>query len=189
MSAKYLLPCACGRKLVVEPSQAGETITCPCGSQLEVPSMQAIRQLEMARTRSDQGSEARWGFRQATILLGALLTATALGLALYLHWVRPRLADPHALSPVQTWAAWQELRKGPDRNLSAWDKLFAEAVRDNRRWKLLWLAVAACGTLLMGLSALRRDSRPHRKASRRRQVSLGPREQAATNTLHDAGAG
>ncbi|NLY01941.1 MAG: hypothetical protein GXY83_38135 [Rhodopirellula sp.] len=178
MSEKYLLPCPCGRRLVVQPSQAGETIACPCGSQLEVPSMQAVRQLEIARTISNRGSAPGWGWRQAIMLLGALILVSALGLALYLHCVRPRLADPHVLSPGQTWAVWQELRNGPDRNLTPWDKRFIDAVADNRHWKLVWLTIAACGAVVLAIAALGKQSRPRRKIPRDPRSTLASRTQS-----------
>lgn len=44
---KYLLPCECGESVLVETRQAGETITCKCGLSLDVPTMRAIRELEV----------------------------------------------------------------------------------------------------------------------------------------------
>lgn len=189
MSQKYLLDCECGRKLVVETSQAGESIVCPCGARLEVPSMQAIRRLEPVRSDSSRGRTAEWGWRQATILLGTLIAVVSVASALYLHAMRPRLGDPYALSPFQTWAVWQQLRMGLDRHPTPWDKQFLDAVRDNRRWRVVWLGIAACGTLVAAVSALRKDRRPGRKTSRRRLPPMAAptqslREAPQTPTLH-----
>lgn len=45
---KYLLPCACGRKLPVEVAQAGEIVRCACGQSVTVPSLRRLRELEHA---------------------------------------------------------------------------------------------------------------------------------------------
>lgn len=41
----YLLPCACGRDLVIQPRQAGEMIRCECGRECAVPRLNEIRRL------------------------------------------------------------------------------------------------------------------------------------------------
>ena len=46
--AKYLLPCSCGRKMPVEPRQAGQSVDCACGESLEIPTMLAMSALEPA---------------------------------------------------------------------------------------------------------------------------------------------
>lgn len=45
---KYLLPCECGQSVEVEPGQAGQTVTCPCGKGLLVPSMLQVKALPVA---------------------------------------------------------------------------------------------------------------------------------------------
>jgi hypothetical protein len=42
---QYLLDCPCGRKVPVQRSQAGENVTCECGSEFRVPSLSKLREL------------------------------------------------------------------------------------------------------------------------------------------------
>jgi hypothetical protein len=49
---KYLLPCACGRKLPVEVAQAGEIVRCACGQSVTVPSLRRLRELEPANPQA-----------------------------------------------------------------------------------------------------------------------------------------
>ncbi len=48
MPTEYLLPCTCGKKTTVVPSQAGQNVTCECGASLAVPKFREISQLEVA---------------------------------------------------------------------------------------------------------------------------------------------
>lgn len=48
MSVQYLLPCSCGQKVRVEAAQAGGQAACGCGKTLTVPTLRALRQLEVA---------------------------------------------------------------------------------------------------------------------------------------------
>jgi hypothetical protein len=49
MSVQYLLPCSCGQKVRVEAAQAGGQATCGCGKSLTVPTLRALKQLEVAQ--------------------------------------------------------------------------------------------------------------------------------------------
>lgn len=42
----YLLPCSCGEKIRVRTRHAGETVTCQCGTKLQVPTIRGLKQLE-----------------------------------------------------------------------------------------------------------------------------------------------
>lgn len=42
---EYLLTCQCGKQHVVSKAQAGESISCSCGKQLEVPTLRGLNQL------------------------------------------------------------------------------------------------------------------------------------------------
>ena len=162
MRTKYLLPCSCGRKIPVEAIQAGQTVRCTCGAELEIPTMKAVTSLEPAEPASTARkgrSTSTWGAREGRILLAAVITASALGLAAYLQWTQPRLADVQSLSPLQTWAAWQELRLGADRRLPPEAEIFYDALRANRHWLKLALGVATVGLLLLGIFWLAPDRR------------------------------
>ncbi|MGL6195868.1 MAG: hypothetical protein ACRC2T_13715 [Thermoguttaceae bacterium] len=45
MAQKYLLPCTCGESVPIETTQAGQTVTCSCGLQLQVPTLLKIKKL------------------------------------------------------------------------------------------------------------------------------------------------
>ena len=51
---KHLLPCNCGRSIEVQPSQAGQTISCTCGKSLQIPSMLQVKALPVARDNSTE---------------------------------------------------------------------------------------------------------------------------------------
>jgi hypothetical protein len=42
---EYLLTCQCGAQHVVSNAQAGESISCSCGEQLEIPTLRGLKQL------------------------------------------------------------------------------------------------------------------------------------------------
>ncbi len=53
MSSGYLLPCTCGKKLVITKSQAGEEVTCDCGEKLQVPTLRGLADLEIAAASNE----------------------------------------------------------------------------------------------------------------------------------------
>jgi hypothetical protein len=125
VSAKYLLPCRCGEKFVVEPVKAGETIACPCGASLQVPTMLEMSRLEIAPEESIPSSASSgWSVRQGVLVVGiTLLVAAAVSLAVIVSRYRPippaDLIDPdligqsaQRLSPVHTWQTFQQFKQG-----------------------------------------------------------------------------
>lgn len=84
MAKSFLLPCKCGSKITVVPSQAGDTVACGnCGEKLPVPTLRELNQLEtvenLAPAKVDRREESRrswsgWrGFAMAMLLgFGAL---------------------------------------------------------------------------------------------------------------------
>ena len=150
MSAKYLLPCSCGRTIPVEAAEAGHIVKCVCGAELEIPAMRTLGSLE----RADPASKARrsssvWGRREGWILVGAILAVMGLGPTVYLQVSRPRLENVHSLTPTETWALWQELRKGTDRHLTPEHRKLIEGLKANRIQTCMSLTLAGVGALLM----------------------------------------
>jgi hypothetical protein len=134
VSVKYLLPCRCGRQIVVETREAGQTSVCPCGQSLPIPTMLEITRLEPAPIETGGPSESMWGWQHRLILLGVTLLAMAFVGGFLLHRFRPiapiDAIDPHAvqqsanrLSPLQTWHYWQLMKQGLDRHV---DQRYAE---------------------------------------------------------------
>jgi hypothetical protein len=129
VSVKYLLPCPCGRQVVVEPRQAGETVPCSCGAQLQVPTLLGMKALDLAPTISGPEPVAKsWGIVGRLRLLGTVLVIVALVGGLLLHQYRPisrfDTIDPEwlqkaaqMLPPTRAWTEWERMKQGLDRRV------------------------------------------------------------------------
>lgn len=127
MTAYYLLPCSCGKKIEVDAGQSGLNVRCECGAELTVPTMRGLSQLERASAppanrRFESSPESTWGARQALVFLGMLILLGA-ALPATLTWFAypqpPRLRDDFAelnredidqATLLQTWELWKQLR-------------------------------------------------------------------------------
>ena len=134
MTTTYLLACSCGEKLPVAAPQAGQTVTCPCGQVLEVPTIRRLAKLQRVEETTPAETPSRWGPREGLILLGAVITSAALIATCVLHVKKHLVAKEAALldakftdefteemadkirrdiqqmSPAQTWRVWASLR-------------------------------------------------------------------------------
>jgi len=82
---EYLLPCSCGEQSVVSTAQAGGTIRCACGAELQVPTMRGLRELEPLEPSSAAAGRGVPGADQPRVaFLLALGALTCLGVAIYL---------------------------------------------------------------------------------------------------------
>ena len=158
MTVQYLLPCRCGQQTVVEPRQAGETITCSCGASLQIPTLLGMADLEPApQPSTPKPSKTGWGLKHRLRLLGIVLTLAAVagGGWLYMH---PPTSRFHAIDPEQirqnyktftpsvTWDGWKYMQKGLDRRI---DQDYAAAVLRFRAWQVVVGAAALCGIVLI----------------------------------------
>jgi hypothetical protein len=129
VSAKYLLPCRCGQQVVIETRQAGQTVVCPCGESLPVPTMLEIIALEPAPEESLSTSNGEgWGWPQRLLLLGGACLLAGMLFAL-LFWLDRPIApidtlDPEyvrrsaeKLPPSVTWHYWAMMKQGLDRRI------------------------------------------------------------------------
>jgi len=158
MSNVYWLPCDCGERHPVGVRQAGQTIVCSCGAELEVPAYGALANLEEAA--AEPGSEgeglagsprrSQWGLRQAGMFLGLVMLLGGLAWAGYLEATKPRLVPIEQMEPLQTWMLWQELRVGADRFPSPQVKFYSLALKQNRYWLAIALVTAGLGLLVIG---------------------------------------
>ncbi|HYW79879.1 MAG TPA: hypothetical protein VE890_09900 [Thermoguttaceae bacterium] len=169
--AIYLLPCSCGRKLRVEPRQAGEVIACGCGASLTVPTMREMADLEQAEPKSDTREKWKpWGVHQRLILLGVVLVLLSGPPAIYLWGTLPiipkRDFDPVAirrqvdsLSPVHSWHLFRNLRQqGPTLEPLPQTAVQAEKLLRHRIYAgvLTLFACAGIGLIVVALTRRRR---------------------------------
>ena len=163
MVAKYLLPCTCGRQIVVEPRQAGQIIPCACGTSLQAPTLLDMTALEPApMVLASPPPPATWGLKNRLRLLGAVLLLGAIGGAAWLYFGRPvsrfDVIDPEqlretakGLSPLQTWNYWEKMKEGLDRRT---DQAYAAALLRFHMWQAVVAAVALLGVGLIVVGAV-----------------------------------
>ncbi len=156
--SRYLLPCTCGRQVVVTPSEAGNRVTCSCGAVLDVPTLRAMRQLPVAETAAEAPAvpspASRWNAAAALVLLGAVVVLIGVGLCVYFWSHRPRPVDVDSLRPADTWYLWQQLRQMPRR--TAQHDLWIRVHQVYRLWMTLAFAVVALGGALVVVGFLLR---------------------------------
>ncbi len=88
----YLLPCECGREMVVSRVQAGDTIDCECGAKLCVPTLRGLAELRPAPVSSGAAARKNWDDRHRVGFLLALGAVTCLLVAGYLWASFPEFA-------------------------------------------------------------------------------------------------
>lgn len=101
METLYLLPCECGKDILVETRQAGDRVRCECGLEQEVPPLRRIRHLPQAQpataTTGSRGSSSSWGFRQGFLTAGSLIAILLLAGGMYFWLNEP--APPEDFNP------------------------------------------------------------------------------------------
>jgi len=120
--SNFQLPCDCGKSVSVSVRQAGQTVRCSCGAQLEVPTLRGLQKLPPADATSAARLRATWENRQRVIFSLVLISLCALALGAYL-WANvpslPRPATPEEIKrifaagkPDQVYDAFQSLQQG-----------------------------------------------------------------------------
>lgn len=167
MTEKYLLPCACGAEHAVEARQAGQQIRCQCGMTLEIPTMQAITELQRTEAAQETRRSPSWGAPQRLILGGALVSAIGLAALAVLFWTRPKPPPVTELPPYESWIVWKQFRRGPSVPLER-EQGFDETREIHRRWMAVAGVVVAIGLLTMFSAAMiprkSEDKTPHSTA-------------------------
>ena len=156
MAAKYLLPCSsCGKKIPLEVGQAGQQIECDCGASLDVPTLSGIRELKRAEPPPAGRPPSRWEVRHGVLLVGVVITVTALCVTTYIYYARPRMIEMEEMSPLQTWLFWQVLREGVRRPAFAITpfRAYQMSLEASRRWMFVGLSLVALGLIVMTASA------------------------------------
>lgn len=170
MTAYYLLPCSCGKKIEVDAGQSGLNIRCSCGAELTVPTLRGLSQLERASAppagRADVAPESTWGARQALVFLGlVILLGASLPAALtwYTYPQPPRLRDDFAelnredidqATLIQTWELWKELRKDFSDEAEIPLMYAYNESEKNARTRLIFMGVVGGAGLLMAIVGL-----------------------------------
>ncbi len=117
--SQFLLPCACGRRLAIAASQAGQRLRCECGRELDGPTLRELNRLDRVETQPSSAPAAGWTGRQGLIFLGAAIAALALAAFAWLEIRHPpsrESAMPKTnvdlLTPAQAWAYWEVFALG-----------------------------------------------------------------------------
>ena len=85
---RYLLPCSCGRNVIVQTRQAGETVRCECGRDCAVPRLVEIRRLRPVEVPAAVVRRS-WGGSQRFLVGGVALMFVAGMVAGVLYWQYP----------------------------------------------------------------------------------------------------
>ncbi|MBN1590740.1 MAG: hypothetical protein JW888_14600 [Pirellulales bacterium] len=121
MSTKYLLPCECGKNIPVESVQAGQTVRCACGRDMDVPTLLKLRSLETVEDESQGRTTARWGVFHALAIVGATVVLATFVALVYFHWNQPVPPkdlyteqiierDINHLTLLRSYDVWEQLR-------------------------------------------------------------------------------
>ena len=119
---KYLLPCACGNQIPVEPKDAGLTVQCSCGAQVKVPNTRSIFALPRYTTDSFESAgpaTSGWGLRNQVFSAGlTCLLFGGMAMSYFLYTREPHPSEAMAASKVrnmnyaQIFSMWEKLHEG-----------------------------------------------------------------------------
>jgi hypothetical protein len=171
---KYLLPCSCGKKIAVEPRQAGQAVRCACGKSVTAPTLLQLTHLERAEAVVASGVEAEpptWGMPQRLLLVGAFVLLAVLIGAVFVVRSRPEPLFTSSTSElvhreVEQWPAswvlgqfWQIQEKGIDWGARSTRERYDQALARYHLWLGASLVFGLLGVgLLVGGIAYPRPS-------------------------------
>jgi hypothetical protein len=176
--SSYLLPCSCGQHVPVSIVQAGQSVRCACGAQLQVPSLRDLRAL--ANVETSGGTPTRthrlrtWDDRHRLAFL--LCLAALCGLAISAYWALrlPELvtrATPRQIEewfqqspPSEIFKMYEDLQRGlqPTQVVIA-----GQAERNSMLWGIrIALAISALG-LITAVAVLRNGHAQRNKLAAR----------------------
>jgi uncharacterized iron-regulated membrane protein len=165
--SSYLLPCACGQRTPVSNVQAGQSVRCACGAQLQVPNLRDLRALASVET-SDRGpARARrlraWDNRHRLAFLLCLVALCGLAISVYWALRLPELVTRATPGQIEEWfqqsppsevfRMYDDLQKGLRPTHVA---IAGQAERNAMLWGIRFaLAISALG-LIAAVGVLRR---------------------------------
>jgi len=161
VNPQFLLPCACGKTIPVEPVQAGNRIHCQCGAELQIPTLLAMRRLERVQDSPNKGTSDKlvWGPKQRLFVVGILISATGLAMATWFYATRPRKPDTTRLPPLLTLMLWESLKTGVGTPPTPAEQERIAILAGHYRWAVLGLVVAVIGAAVLAGSLCIRGSR------------------------------
>lgn len=196
---QHVIICTCGKDLVVDTRQAGETIQCLCGVDVDVPRLSDLRKLPASSSLRDdqrQGSklpatsqDSNWSLGQGLTFAGGslvILIAMVCAVIFFWEWAGLETTDKRleelekgsriidSYNFVDGYKFWLQLKLrgiGP--------KITPEYVHSQRRAATLFNRMLICGGAVLcggGIAASsfflgRRSSRRPRKAAAKPEAS------------------
>jgi hypothetical protein len=161
---RYLLPCACGNQIPVEPKDAGLTVTCSCGAQLKVPNTRGMAALPRVSTGDEaveNSSAAGWGLKNQLLTAGLMSSVFGAGLLAFAFLTNP--SDPSRelarrefqnIPLAQLESLWQQYSTKGLEPLESPQMIAYEQLRDEKN-RMRWIGgvVAVAGLGLLAASA------------------------------------
>ena len=159
MATKYRLPCHEDAFVAVDASQAGLSVTCPCGKEVQVPTWRELSRLDRVEAETDDASDrhgaeapSTWSPQKGLIFLGALILIASAASATY-WWVTMPRKEPifvnydgirehtEALTLTESMKEWDELRKGMPEGVLPPVRMYWHICLTMKRWVIPWFAL------------------------------------------------
>ncbi|MCE9555076.1 MAG: hypothetical protein K8T91_17125 [Planctomycetes bacterium] len=175
MAIRYEITCRCGRKTPVEARQAGEQITCSCGSLIDVPTLRGLASLPQIQQR--EPSRSGWTRTQGIcFVVGIVVMAIGLGAGWRFWSLSNRPAEvlkfdqvAHDLSgrvdrltPSESLTYWRMYRDQPSGMLTGEQRVQAGDPGNKHYRMMMWgagaVAFVGFAILICGLIAGRRNT-------------------------------
>jgi len=129
---------------------------------LDVPTLLALKRLEQAEeTQQATGAvPIAWGARQRIVLIGTVVSALGLALAVTYYATRPKKASLISVPPLASLMIWESLKMGVDVPPTPHEKAEVADLEYHYRWVVLGMAVAVIGAGILMTSLLVRKPPP-----------------------------
>lgn len=187
MSATYLLPCHSGKTVEVTVANAGRTVVCPCGKQVDVPTLRELKKLPLAEVDAAAGKStaSNWTLQQGVFFSLGLLLIMAAAVAVivlgyyrwqinttkpefreeYLAGMDKRVMDQTAAQTLPMWDLFNQPLPPKERRRPPLFEQYREAARQLYQYMGIAGLVALVG---LGLSAFGIWAKPRPRKKPRR---------------------